>query len=276
MSGPKCDTFVLSAEELRRQREEQERLRQEELKRIQEEKRRREISGQADVLLERFLAMARTQEDRSISDETLKHRFEDIYDEYRAAANLAEAEADTFEFSERNAEVIIAKMQEKIEQWNALALSRRCTLRVNEIIDETIEEMGYELIGERQSEDWKHPSAKLYQYDKDTAISVISANGQFTLEVVTQDTADRPATEEEAAMLEEHMEVFCADYDKLKERLASKNLLETKSIFHLPPNKAYARVVNTSAYRKTKRTRKVGSDYTEEANQKVAYGKKRI
>ena len=276
MSGPKCDVFELGGEELRRQREEQERLRQEELKRLREEERRKMISGQADELFLKFSEMAKERTTEEKVNNSLKTEFEEVYREYRAAAKLAEVEADVFEFSEKNADLIIEKMQEKIEQWNELAFSRQCNCRVNEIIDETIEEMGYELIGERHNDNWKQPLAKLYQYDENTAISVISTNGQFTLEVVTSDTTDRQITEKEAQMLEEHMKEFCVDYEELKKRLENKNLLRSKRVFHMPPSKAYARVVNTSLYKKKRKTRKYGDDYVEEVKQKGTHGKKGI
>jgi len=284
MSGPKCDMFSLSEEEVQRQqeeqarllleeqrkiREEQERRRREEekRKREEEEKKRRRIAADAEDTLQLL---------KALDTNPLKEEFQETYCEYRAAAVIAKEVAEEFEYSETNASLVIAKMCKDIEAWKEKSLLRSCAKRVNELIDETIEEMGYELIGEKTNEKEDQPMAKLYQYDENTAISVISLNGQFTMEVVERDDVDRAATEEEAEQLETHMEEFCEDYEKLKERLAAKQVIHSRNVFHMPPDKAYARIVNTSAYRTKRKHRTYSEDYMKETTQKNHYGQKKV
>jgi len=284
MSGPKCDMFSLSEEEVQRQREEQKRLLLEEQRRIraeQERRRREEEKRKREAEEKKRRQIAADAEDtlqllKVLETNPLKEEFQEIYCEYRAAAVIAKEVAEEFEYSDTNASLVIAKMRKDIEAWKEKSLLRSCAKRVNELIDETIEEMGYELIGEKSNEKEDQPKAKLYQYDENTAISVISVNGQFTMEVVERDNVDRAMTAEEAEQLETQMEEFCEDYEKLKERLAAKQVIHSRNVFHMPPDKAYARIVNTSAYRTKRKHRTYSEDYMKETTQKNQYGQKKV
>lgn len=268
MSGPKCDVFCLNEEELKRQQLEQEKRLQEEQRRIrEEEKRRLQVAKDTTETLKILQEMA---------SNPLKEEFHEVYCQYQAAAVLAGQEADTFEYADSNASLVIAKMKADIDNWNEMSLACRCSKRVEEIIEETIEEMGYELIGEKESAAEKTPTATLYQYNDKTSISVIEANGQFTMEVVALDKVDRMITRQEAEQLESSMEDFCEDYERLKNLLASKNVINTKNIFHMSPSKKYARVVNTTAYQKKRKKRVYSEDYMEEATQRKRNGQKSI
>lgn len=275
MSGPKCDFFVLSEEEVERKRREQEvrlqaiqRKRQEEEQRKlwqQEERRKEIVNKETDETLELLKAM---------SLDSQKKEFDEVYCEYCAVAELVGKEAECFVYAKENASSLIDTMKRAMDDWKKEDMEQQCAKRVNEIIDETIEEMGYELIGEKTSTNHAQASAKIYQYDGDTAISVIEADGQFTMEVVAIDSIDRAVTQEEGAQLESSMGEFCKDYEQLKQRLADKNVCNMKNVFHLLPDKKYARVVNTSSYQKKRKKKVYSDDYTQETEWKMQYGKK--
>ena len=277
MSGPKCDFFVLNEEEVERQRREQEarlqaiqRKRQEEDERKirqQEERRKKIVKKETDETLELLKAM---------SLDSQKKEFDEVYYEYSAVAELVGKEAECFVYSKENAATFIDTMKHAMDNWKKEDMEHQCAKRVNEIIDETIEEMGYELIGEKKSSDHAQTSAKIYQYDEDTAISVIESDGQFTMEVVAVDTVDRTVTQEEGVQLESSMGEFCKDYEQLKQKLAAKNVCNTKNVFHLPPNKMYARVLNTSSYQKKRKKKVYSEDYTKETEWKAQYGQKKL
>ena len=275
MSGPKCDFFVLNEEEVERQRREQEarlqeiqrkrQLEEQRKKRQQEEQRKKIVKKETDETL------ALLQE---ISVDSKKKEFDEVYCEYSAVAELAGKEAECFVYSEEKASFFIDTMKHAMDDWKKEDMEHQCAKRVNEIIDETIEEMGYELIGEKESTNHTQTSAKIYQYDEDTAISVIESDGQFTMEVVAVDSVDRTVTQEEGVQLESSMVAFCKDYEQLMQRLAAKNVCNTKNVLHLPPNKMYARVVNASSYQKKRKKKAYSEDYTKETEWKMQYGKK--
>ena len=275
MSGPKCDFFVLNEEEVGRQRREQEarlqaiqrKRQQEEQRKIrqQEERRKKIVKNETDETLELLQA---------ISVDSKKKEFDEVYCEYSAVAELAGKEAECFVYSEEKASSFIDTMKHAMDDWKKEDLEHQCAKRVNEIIDETIEEMGYELIGEKKSTNHTQTSAKIYQYDEDTVISVIESDGQFTMEVVAVDSVDRAVTQEEGVQLESSMVEFCKDYEQFMQRLAAKNVCNTKNVLHLPPNKMYARVVNASSYQKKRKKKVYSEDYTKETEWKMQYGKK--
>lgn len=291
MSGPKCDDFFLSDWEYIQQQEEEERRFQEEKRRREEEarrraaeaerrrreeeearrlaeeqKREREQQFQSDVqdLMAQLQQMENTSSQSGTEETGLEQDFFDAYLSYQTAAEEAGEEAISYEFSPKMASFMIENLQKETARLRELALAQRCQKRVNEIIDETIIEMGYELIGVAEKKGDVRTDSRIYQYDENTAISIIEENGQFTMEVVALDTQSRRATETEAQALEQKMRVFCDDYDKICERLAQDERLQRRSVFHMSPDKKYARVVNKNKYQNTNRRRKHSEDYADE------------
>ena len=283
MSGPKCDEFYLSEEEIQRQQEEQERLLREEEERIrrEEERRIREAKErhQRAVTVETNATLELLKQ---VQPDPQQDKFNEVYYAYQAAATLAGEEAKVYNYEKDTAAVFISEMEAATKRWKEKSLEVKCRQRVDEIICETIEEMGYELIGENVSEKTSgatQPAAHLYAYDEDTAISVISANGQFTMEVVAIDEKDRSVTEKEADTLEKEMHAFCGDYETLLKRLEEKHVIHKSNVFHMPPSKRYARVINTSAYKKSaseKNRRKYTEDYmTPVSTKEKKHGKRK-
>lgn len=256
-----------AAEEERRRREEEERRREEEARRLAEkQKREREQQFQSDVqeLMAQLQQVEKARPESGAEEAELEQAFFDAYISYQAAAEGAGEEAISYEFSPKMASLMIENLQKETARLRELALAKRCRKRVNEIIDETIIEMGYELVGVAEKKGDVRTESRIYQYDKNTAISVIEENGQFTMEVVALDTQSRRATETEAQALEQKMRAFCDDYDKICERLEQDERLQRRSVFHMPPDKKYARVVNKNKYENTNRRRKHSEDYADE------------
>lgn len=266
MSGPKCDYYELSNEYYIREqkrlerelREEAKRLRLEEERRKKEEKKKEEeqikyannFSNEMNKLSALLEAADKEEELNS-----QKNSYDDIYSEYLALTKLLEIEAIDFVKDAASYTNAIEAVNKEYERLKEELLNQRCRQEVNAIIDETIEKMGYELIADKKSKSKKEYISSLYKYDDNTAISMMSVNGQFTLEVVALDQVDRIVSNDEAIMLENKMKDFCQDYDKLKDLLDNDERLQGHNIYHMKPSKEYARIINTSIYTPDKRRR---------------------
>lgn len=292
MSGPKCDVIEVSMSELSlmsrivREREELEKKRVQSEREVitvrwkessdemensllEEEKRRLEELDDAydRKIAERILALE--QEDREREEREREERkqyqiFEDAVVDYEAAANLAGVSPVHYEFSPETAGTVIEKLREECEKLRKQALDAACSRRVDELIDQTVEDMGYHLLGTRETSGTHRAVSKLYRYDENTALHVIGVDGQFTMEVVAVDRVDREPTEKEKERLEGSMERFCGDYERIMGRLEQTGKLNIKPVFHMPVNKKYASVINKTAYRKEEKKKRGmihGADY---------------
>lgn len=220
MSGPKCDKFELAEQ---RRLEEMERLRRElEEKRRQEEESRRKL------------------EEERRQEEERKRKLE----EERQQKEMREAESEAFNEQEEEAfEALLQRMYRKRERQI-----------VTEAIEETMVEMGYELIAaqapsERAGDD---VSAQVYSFSNGTGIQVMECGGQVSLEVVGLGTNNRLPDETERSYLEEQMADFCDAYEDVEERLAKKGIVRAQMIFHKKPDKKYARILNLSVLEQKK------------------------
>lgn len=261
MSGPKCDEIVLSLEEEtdiresyeERLRLERERIRQrrrqeyEERKRLKEERKNQVRSYNAGVE-EQLRAL------REAEEEAYQEEFEEALAAYEAAAALAGVEPRPYSFKSGQGERLVRELCEETEALKSQTVAKACQERVEGWIDRTIEEMGYHVIGQRETNGAFRAISRLYQYDENTALHVIGVDGQFTMEIVAVDQVDREPTKAEADRLTGSMERFCADYQQIRERLEESGSLEVKQVFHMPVDKRYAAVVNQSAYQETGKT----------------------
>lgn len=160
-------------------------------------------------------------------------------------------------------EIVLDQLQQREAEAEA-AFAEDCQREVCMIVEDTIQEMGYQLIGSKASDQSK---SALYRYDDKTAIQVTDAMGQFTMEIVSMDVVDRAATKQEADELAKRMEQFCTDYRKIQGQLREKGLEIKNELFHLPPDSKFACIVNTSEYDLAqdksikKRSRRNAEDY---------------
>lgn len=285
MSGPKCDFFDLSFEE-------EEALAKEQQRRIEEETRRRHEKKLEEERRRREEARRRKEEERRRREEERQRKIEEQlrqekeFDEgvdqimielemqeflecvslYEAAADAANTEPLDYEFEPTNWETQKEEINSQIEALKEKAHELDCKERVNEIIVETMEEMGYEVMAERPI-DKGVSMARLYKYGDEAALSMIAHDGKFTFEVVATDTKDRVVSENEGIELEEKMHGFCDDYKALMDRLDRDDRLKRREVFHKPADKKYARVVNLSVYNSktpNEYEKKYGEDYDRE------------
>ena len=141
---------------------------------------------------------------------------------------------------------------------------------ISRCIDEVMEDMGYRLIGNR-SVVKKSGAAfrnELYSFSEGTAVNVTySASGNITMELGGLDDRDRVPEPTEADRLAEDMRSFCGRFREFERRLLEKGI-ESEHISLLPPDTAYAQIINVSDYDLTEDV--TLADFTEDQRQNSA------
>lgn len=118
-------------------------------------------------------------------------------------------------------------------------------------LDETMSEMGYDIIGQREvtKRSGRHFRNELYRYSEETAINVTySDDGQIAMELGKLDQTDRVPTASESNYLANQMMGFCEKFSELEERLSRKGVNLGKRIALSPPSADYAQIINSSDY----------------------------
>ncbi|MGN1338858.1 MAG: hypothetical protein ACI4WS_01065 [Oscillospiraceae bacterium] len=140
-------------------------------------------------------------------------------------------------------EQLIAELEAEIDRSEEQSFISRC-------IDEVLEDMGYDLIGER-SVVKKNGAAfrnELYSFGDGTAVNVTySSGGNITMELGGLDDSDRLPDAAEADRLSEDMRSFCGRFSEFERRLLEKGV-ESEHISLLPPDAEYAQIINLSDY----------------------------
>lgn len=140
-------------------------------------------------------------------------------------------------------EQLIAELEAKIARSDEQSYISQC-------IDEVMEDMGYRLIGNR-SVVKKNGAAfrnELYSFGEGTAVNVTySSSGNITMELGGLDDSDRVPEPTEADRLAEDMRSFCGRFREFERRLLEKGV-ESEHISLLPPDTAYAQIINVSDY----------------------------
>ncbi len=145
-------------------------------------------------------------------------------------------------------------VKDEIARLEQLALEQKEREYIKKSLDEAMQEMGYELIGDRvaSKKNGKRIRHELYSLGNGTAVDVTySENGQITMELGGIDETDRQPDADESAQLVEDMKNFCGDYDALAKRLAEKGIT-TKRLNILPPTIEHAQIINSNDYKMKK------------------------
>lgn len=117
-------------------------------------------------------------------------------------------------------------------------------------IDEVMEDMGYRLVGGRSvvKKSGRRFRSELYSFSEGTVVNVTySDSGSITMELGGADSSDRLPDAEETERLTEDMRSFCGKFREFERRLAEKGVT-AEHISLLPPEEAYAQVINISDY----------------------------
>lgn len=173
--------------------------------------------------------------------------FEELETEYMVLCSQLHITSKKFVISESSVaelKVEIAKLENELFEDGEQEY-------IADIIDKVMEEMGYDLIGNREAtkKSGKRFHDELYTFSEGTAVNIRYDNqGKIAMELGGIDTTDRLPSEAEAARLEGEMIAFCDKFTELEKRLAAKGIVCKNRVSHLPPKAEYAQIINTSDY----------------------------
>lgn len=144
----------------------------------------------------------------------------------------------------------VEELKKEIDRLEEEILEKKKQEYITECLEETMEEMGYEFVGERSvvKKSGKRFQNKLYKFEDDTVVNVtIQDNGQISMELGGVDTVDRTATSEETVILVSDMEKFCAVNEEIQKNLKKKGI-KGNNILHMPPTAENAQIINVEKY----------------------------
>ena len=191
-------------------------------------------------LLKRCAAYAETY--RAYHEE-----YESLYSEYVALCELYHYVPQDVPFSAE----AIPFLKKEIERIKTTAEQQTEQAYIQNALDEVMTEMGYSVIGSREvtKRNGTHFRNELYTYGEGTAVNVTySSDGRIAMELGGLDSTDRTPTASESSALCEEMEDFCEDFKEIERRLLARGVVMASRISLLPPDSAYAQIINTSDY----------------------------
>jgi hypothetical protein len=142
-------------------------------------------------------------------------------------------------------------LKEQIQRAQAQAQEAAEQAYISECLDNVMEEMGYDLVGERdvRKKSGKHFHNALYSFSSGTAVSVTyDSDGKISMELGGLDTQDRLPSRGEARQLCGEMTAFCDSFAEIERRLKEKGVEVRETISRLPPSEEYAQIINIEDY----------------------------
>ena len=166
---------------------------------------------------------------------------------YQVLCEMSETECQQSILSSESVEII----NEEIKRIEDIMKKQREQAYISDCIDEVMIEMGYSVLGSREvtKRNGKHFRNELYNYGDGTAVNVTySPDGRIAMELGGLDTTDRIPTDAESTVLCGEMEDFCDSFKEIEKRLLAKGVVLASRVQLLPPDAAYASIINTSDY----------------------------
>lgn len=152
--------------------------------------------------------------------------------------------------------------REKREELSKLSIEARQQAYIKECLDETMEELGYSLVGKKESTNRRGESFQneLFSYGEGTVVNVtFASNGQITMELGGVDTEDRLPKYAESQKLVESMHMFCSDYERIEEKLEEKGI-KNERLSMMPPEEDFAQIINITEYEMNQEIAKFETD----------------
>ena len=181
--------------------------------------------------------------------------YETLYSEYTALCELYHFVAQEYPFSVES----ISVLKTKIERIKSIAEKQSEQAYIQQALDEVMTEMGYSVLGSREvtKRNGKHFRNELYTFGEGTAVNVTySSDGRIAMELGGLDTTDRVPTDAESTELCGEMEDFCDSFKEIEKRLLAKGVVLASRVQLLPPDEAYASIINTSDYEMKSQTKR--------------------
>ena len=179
--------------------------------------------------------------------EACREEFERLYTEYTALCGLYGYVAQAYPCTRES----IATLTDELRRIETEAGKNDEMAYISECMDEVMREMGYAVLGSREvtKRNGRSFHSDLYSYGEGTAVNVTcSSDGRIAMELGGMDTEDRGPTAQETAALCDSMTAFCDDFKEIERRLAKRGVVLADRVSLLPPDAAYAQIINTSDY----------------------------
>ena len=141
----------------------------------------------------------------------------------------------------------IAFYSSEIDRLHKLAQHRNEERYIQRVIDEVMEEMGYNVLGCSKVLYEGTQYDTLFRYGEHSAIRITCSNGQICAELGGMDVCDRDADTAEAAEQANEMKEFCDDYRIFKEKVAER-CVNLTLVSELKPSPEYAQIHNLEDY----------------------------
>lgn len=167
--------------------------------------------------------------------------------DYAALCAIHALDAQTFPCTEEG----IAALREEIRRIQAETAQDNEQAYIAQALDEVMQEMGYAVLGSREvvKRSGKRFRHELYDYGDGTAMNVTyAAGGRIAMELGGLDESDRLPDSHETVALCDAMGRFCGDFGEIERRLLARGVTLAQRISLLPPEPAYAQIINTADY----------------------------
>lgn len=173
------------------------------------------------------------------------------YDEARAAyaslCTLLGKGAESFPVTPDG----LTAMEQASETLQAEVLHEREQAHVCECMRKVMADMGYDLLGGRDvvKRSGRSFRNELYHFEDGRAVSVTHASdGQITIELGGLGREDRLPDAAEAALLRSDMDAFCTSFGEIEKRLSALGVKVKERVRMLPPDEAFAAIINLTDY----------------------------
>ena len=155
-----------------------------------------------------------------------------------------DSESHVFPFDQKGLDQLSAEIS-RMEKQRLEAAEREY---ISDEMTAVMEEMGYDILGSREV--IKKSGTKflneLYDYGNGNAVNITYASdGKITMELGKMDSSDRIPDTSEKAVLVGTMTEFCSRFREIEGRLAEKGILAEKRLSLMPPDEAFAQIINT-------------------------------
>lgn len=174
---------------------------------------------------------------------------------------------EEYELSPEGLEYYVKKQDELSE----IDIENRKLAYIKESFDEAMEELGYNLVGQKESTNKRGEQFQnhLFSYGEGTVVNVtFSNNGQVVMELGGVDEEDRLPNYEESTKLVEAMHNFCGAYERIEEKLAEKGVINER-ISLMPAEEDFAQIINVSEFNMNTKVQRF--EATKQAVQETKY-----
>ncbi len=174
----------------------------------------------------------------------IAEKFNEEYAEYMVLAQYCDEEPKDFALSESS----IPLIQAEITRLHKAAARKDAQLYTAEAIRKSLEEMGYELIGEEQEIPDSILSSRLYRDSRGNGLNaIVRSDGTGSFEFGALSMQDRELTYDEKRRVAAETKSFCSKHRKLNEILEANGMLISRQV-RMAPVPENAILINASSF----------------------------